>query len=472
MMGKLTALWSMAVLAIAYPAVAQEQVPRTYPESWPDRPVSSKSAQEQELDDARANADATACNSSTFTACADLGDAYRLGEGRPQNRPVAELLYRKACDGAVGKGCVGLGILLRGTTQPNDRTIAESYFERACQLGVRDSCDSRGPERSTGRVAGPEFNPELNLEAAALEQNLLSGRPEQGRDRGRSCTTVTVSYQGQSYSDTVCQDLSAPFIIGGFELPRGKAPWQALLWRPPVMQNTRLAFEQRVLCGGTVIRTGWVLTAAHCLTDEGGVSVVDGGHRIRLGLNNPLTDEGISYPIINAFRHPDYNRSGLAFDIALIQYDTRLGVRGSSSLTILPIRFDREPLAARPISNGMRAYTYGWGHTQFGSGGEKPDRLRGARLTLLNTTDCTALTRFTDDRRDSVLCANEANTDDGGQACNGDSGGPLITFGDSDGKPTLIGVVSGGFKCGTVGLPSRYTRVAKVMGWISEKMNE
>ena len=466
-MGRLTAICAMLILAIAYPAIAQgqmEQIPRSYPGSWPDRPVSNKSGNARLQDEARANADEAACSSGTFTACADLGDAYYLGEGRPQNRPVAELLYRKACDGSVGKGCAGLGILLSGTTEPNDRTIANLYFERACQLGVRDRCDTGG--------AGPEYNPDLFLESNAQEQGVLLGQHEPGLDRGPNCTTLTVTYQGKSYMDTVCQDQSAPFILGGFELPRGKAPWQALLWRPPVMQNTKLTPEQRVLCGGAVIRTGWVLTAAHCLTDEGSVSVVDGGHRIRLGLNNPLTDEGISYPIINAFRHPDYNRSVLAFDIALIQYDPNRGVRGSNIVTILPIRFDRQSLASRSISSGMRAFTYGWGHTELGGGGEKPDQLRGARLTLLSTAECTALTKFNDYRRDSVLCGNEANTADGGQACNGDSGGPLITFGDPDGKPTVIGVVSGGFKCGTTGLPSRYTRVAKVLDWLNEKMNE
>ncbi len=462
----------MLVLTFAYPAMAQEQVPRSYPESWPDRPVSNKSGNEQAQDKARASADEAACSSGTFTACADLGDAYYLGEGRPQNRPVAELLYRKACDSAVGRGCAGLGILLSGTTRPDDRTIAKSYFDRACQLGVRDRCDTEGSRRDSDIFAGAEFNPDLYLDVTAQGQGVLLGQPDSGLDRGRNCTTVTATYQATSYDDTVCQDPSAPFIVGGFVLPRGKAPWQALLWRPPVMQNMRLTPEQRVLCGGTVIRSGWVLTAAHCLTDEGGVSVVNGGHRIRLGLNNPLSDEGISYPIIKAFRHPDYNRNDLAFDIALLQYDTNRGARGSDVLTVLPIRFDRVSLTSSSISGGMRAFTYGWGHTRFGGGGEKPDELRGARLTLLGTAECTALTKFTDYRRDSVLCANEADTVDGGQACNGDSGGPLITFSDSDGKPTVIGVVSGGFKCGTVGVPSRYTRVAKVLGWLYEKMAE
>lgn len=284
--------------------------------------------------------------------CGDLGDSYYLGEGRPQNCSVAELLYRKACDAAVGKGCVGLGILLSGTARPDDRTIAKFYFARACELGASAGCDVGGSGRDSDMVAGAEFNPDLFLEVSAQGQGAFLGRPDSGLDRGRNCATVTATYQGKSYDDTVCLHPSTPFIVSGFVLPRGKAPWQGLLWRPPVMQNMRLSSEQRVLCGGTVIRTGWVLTAAHCLTDEGGMSVADGGHRIRLTLNNPLADEGLSYPIIKAFHHPDFNRGDLSFDIALIQYDTNRGVRGSDVLTILPIRFDRVSLTASSISSG------------------------------------------------------------------------------------------------------------------------
>lgn len=57
---------------------------------------------------------------------------------------------------------------------------------------------------------------------------------------------------------------------------------------------------------------------------------------------------------------------------------------------------------------------------------------------------------------------------DRSQACDGDSGGPLITYGDERSIPTVIGVVSAGEKCGSTGVPSRYTRIAKVRDWIDD----
>ncbi len=71
------------------------------------------------------------------------------------------------------------------------------------------------------------------------------------------------------------------------------------------------------------------------------------------------------------------------------------------------------------------------------------------------------------------LCADELRGAEGGQACSGDSGGPLITYSDPDKVPTLIGVVSGGVDCGTADLPSRYIRVAhpRVQNWLRQTLN-
>jgi secreted trypsin-like serine protease len=42
----------------------------------------------------------------------------------------------------------------------------------------------------------------------------------------------------------------------------------------------------------------------------------------------------------------------------------------------------------------------------------------------------------------------------------------LVHYADGGRRPILIGVVSAGKKCGATGLPSQYTRVAKVRSWI------
>ncbi len=109
-----------ALLALAAASV-RAQVPHEYPSgtlAWtradPDKPV--------ELD-AREAAEAAqaeiACNAGDLAGCAALGRAFRDGAGRPQNRPVAELLFRQACDGAEATGCFALGAQLRKLEDPD-----------------------------------------------------------------------------------------------------------------------------------------------------------------------------------------------------------------------------------------------------------------------------------------------------------------------------------------------------------------
>lgn len=752
MMGKLATIWALVVLAIASPAIAQEQIPRSYPNFNPNRAPPDIPRDQRARDEAKANADQRACAAQDWSACADLGEAYQTGKGRPQNRPVAELLYRKACEADVGKGCHGLGNLLNTTyTQPDARLAAEFQI-RACRLGwfegcdaeadalvsgvlgdpdpaaaealITASCESGGlsscrkraqslmaPDRSSeDQAAGEEllatqcfttrdvasceagarywerhappneteiaigYIPEnfaaqylevaceagsvlscrkrgkaalaLDREAAlafldqacalsedqcadvaevrdepelaanceygdlqacvalgqilskaggliedrdrALEafgnaceggmaegclpaadlvfsaweaigpsaaqlaefylsasctadnqtacemladeldeggkfaqnlpqaialyypqcdagrikacdrlERLTEGDPEaqlfqahagfapeetpeemQEANAARLalgktgledfCTTTNVVFEGRTYTDTNC--VAGGGGLGGFSARRGETPWQALLWRPEVLAGQKLTPAQRVQCGATVIRRGWVLTAAHCLTDNG-VSI-SAGHRIRMGLSNPMAEEGSSYAIKRVIPHPDYDRTTLAFDIALVEYDPLSNRGGGRQFSVSSLRLDPQPLTQRQIEAIPRVFTYGWGITQLRDG-MPPDHLRGFRLKLRDARNCTTVTQFTDPKRiNSVLCADDAKGTQGGQACFGDSGGPLITFGDSDGLPSLIGVVSGGVQCGTVGKPSRYVRVAhpRVQAWLKANL--
>ncbi len=382
-----------------------------------------------------------ACAANGGTACEVLADELARGERIAQDLPRAAALYAPQCD--------------------EGRDMACGFLEE----------QAKADPASPLMLASDDFAPDLTPEEKAEEDRRRAEdrRPETAKERAARCTSTSVKFEGRRYKDTICTTV-ARVIGNGFNVRRGAAPWQALLWRPPLLNRQRLVPEQRVLCGGAVIREGWILTAAHCLTDEKGLSILYGGHEVRLGLINPLSDEGYAYPILRVEQHPDYDRTTFAFDIALVQYDTRAGKRGSEVLPIAKIRTDPQPLGSRPIKTGDPAYTYGWGRTEL-VGGKKPDVLRGARLSLRDPASCTAATRFggRDVRRDSVLCADQAKGERGGQACYGDSGGPLITYADPDKVPTIIGVVSAGEKCGTTGTASRYVRVAhpNVQAWLN-----
>lgn len=459
-----------------------------------------------------------ACTAGDAAACLSLAEEYQQDRGPLPNLARAVLLRGMACEFGdpatdTGEGCARAGEA--ALAQAEDRagglppTRIESWLTRGCTAGspyacmtladalmlgtvlggdtaralalYRTQCDAQNREGCQGLQRASQTIPDAPLLLAALDEPPPEYSPEELRAMmqtemdaqqqiseaadSRACTTNVVRFRGAEYADTLCLIIGG--VINGFVARTGSAPWQALLWRPEKMGPHRLTGDQRVLCGGAVIRPGWVLTAAHCLTDE-----VDGitlpirtsGHRIRLGVFNPLEDEGFSYPIMQVIPHPGYKRKGLIYDIALVQYDPRAGKRSAVVHPIAQIRLDPQPLAARPIPARMPAYTFGWGRTAL-EGGAPPEVLRGARLELLDSQSCTALTKWRDARAGAVLCGAGER---GQQACYGDSGGPLITYGDAGKGPTVIGVVSGGIKCGTTGVASRFTRIGhrEVQAWL------
>lgn len=120
------------------------------------------------------------------------------------------------------------------------------------------------------------------------------------------------------------------------------------------------------------------------------------------------------------------------------------------------------------VFRGMEVFAYGWGWTA-NEGSSTTDYLQGVKMQLRSQEDCAAVTQFEGEDRDSALCAAGAQ---GEQTCYGDSGGGLVYYGDEDKRPKVVGVVSGGRKCGTTGKPSQYTRIAKVREWIDAKIAE
>lgn len=403
----------------------------------------------------------------------------------------AEAFLSRACDAGSDGACSTLAEeLMSGTRLPADPPRALELTARLCDGGDEMACKSLEraifDDPATPLVlAGDSYVPELTPEEAAAQQAEDDAEEERAEAeyRARICTTTTVIFAGVSYTDTLCDNLVR--VRRGFMVEPGAAPWQALIWRPAMRGRSPLSDPDRVLCGGSVIREGWILTAAHCVNDKhmGGVSIRTGGHVVRLGMVKAFGNDGLSYPIIATFRHPDYDPASLAFDIALVQYDPGRGKRGADVLVPARIRLDPVPLHARKVETLGRVVTYGWGLTAV-TNGTIPDRLRGGRVKLRDLSSCTAeivsfadrKRRVTDPaqrfdgpvRRDSVLCADEGRDAEGGQACSGDSGGPLVSYSDADKIPTLIGVVSGGVKCGTTGRPSRFIRVAhqRVQSWL------
>ncbi len=444
-----------------------------------------------------------ACDADDARACADLGKALRAYSSPEYDRERAIALLETSCRKGVRDVCADAAAIISQRDPDAPARIAQlletgcaaddpescfklarsleydpgtpeleravALFGRLCDAQYPDACESE--QRYAGVVASARILSAGETFTAPLPTDDPGAVLQAGEVMG-VCFTGSERFRGKTYVKFNCD--RGEKGIGSDRARPGQAPWQALLWRPATMFGNSLGPAQRVLCGGSLIAMGWVLTAAHCLTDEG-IDLADkqarADYRIRLGVYDPGADEGVSYPILRVIRHPQFDPGNkFAFDVALIEYSPLAARAGGErdpdrANPIRAIALDPAKIGERKIAAGMPAYAFGWGWTAE-QNSAATDYLQILKLDLSSEASCTALTGFTKALSNAALCAKGKNNE---QTCYGDSGGPLVYYDPKNVRPVLIGIVSAGLKCGTTATKraSQYTRVAKVKDWIA-----
>merc|ERR1719334_2096895 len=236
---------------------------------------------------------------------------------------------------------------------------------------------------------------------------------------------------------------AASRIVNGTETAENQYPWQAAM----VYYG-----GSSVFCGGSVIGSKHILTAAHCtqaVTDYGiSYEVLVGAH----SLNTPASSQQI-LPATRFIQHAAYDDSTYDNDIAIIELVNHIDF---SSTIIRPVCL---PSSASNAYDNTLGIVSGWGNLEYG--GSSPSVLQEVAVPTMSNSKC--LDYYGGGITNNMLCA---GYEEGGMdSCQGDSGGPLVTPEGS--SYTQIGVVSWGYGCAWPNYPGVYARVTEYLSWIS-----
>jgi hypothetical protein len=232
-----------------------------------------------------------------------------------------------------------------------------------------------------------------------------------------AAVAAVTAVSAQSASATTVQ----PYLVGGHEAT-GNTSWMAALLYDAPKYDRADAFG----CGGTLIFRGWVVTNAHCVTDQPQAPLVtasshfssytsaiptgDKAFKVRVGSKDRTT--GGELAEVTEIRYPKEWNWGTSpvtvpqSDIAMLKLDHDVNQQ--------PIQ-----LAGTSATPGDTITLYGWGADQPSGHGTLPTRLQQLETTVLRPAQCAAA-----GVSPGEICTDNPHGTDGPGG--GDSGGPAV----------------------------------------------
>lgn len=231
-------------------------------------------------------------------------------------------------------------------------------------------------------------------------------------------------------------------VVGGEPIDITQAPYQVALINQSGQQ----------FCGGTLVASNYVITAAHCLwgITPGRVSVVAGKtHRANLS-------GGVEVSEIH--KYPGFYDTKAGKDIAVLKLASHLNL-ADPGIDAIAYATSADK-AAGLTAPGVVGTLTGWGRTSYP--GSAASTLQMVDMPIVSLQD--AEDAFSSRYGIHKLTADQLPTWAGTKsACHGDSGGPLVVPKGND--VILAGVVSWGKDCADLA-PSMFARVSSFDNWL------
>ena len=260
---------------------------------------------------------------------------------------------------------------------------------------------------------------------------------------------------------------------------RGRRIFNGDLAQPEMYPWLVLIRTTTDMCGGTIIASQFVMTAAHCAWDPLLDRAVDRTHvLVYAGIGSRLDDWRYNTNIQRRFVtkvviHHNWVQSlrvrvEVENDIAILKTKNAFEFNNLVKPACLP-----ESTSAT-VNPGDECWIAGFGASAGTNKNrrtgkvEDETKLRHTNINIISNNIC--MNELNSEILSNQICA--GNLNNGADSCRGDSGGPLVcpnsrtsSAGDRH-TYTVHGIVSWGKECGREISPGVYTRVASYRSWI------
>lgn len=246
---------------------------------------------------------------------------------------------------------------------------------------------------------------------------------------------------------SLAQTTKSTQIVGGTTAAKGAWPWTSLVL-------VSLGDNLYKMCGGTLVSKNKVITAAHCVIDTATNKVYSTSlATVRLGDVSMTGSDMVVHSVSSIVTHPSYDHATSWNDIAVLTLSD-----SSSQTTLQPADFSP--------ADGSNVTVVGWGNTAYQ--GTSSSTLLQATVQVIPRATCISnyLSGNYASNNAYEICAGKLSG--GVDACNGDSGGPLM-YQLPDGSWRLVGIVSWGNGCALANYPGWYTNVSRYRAFLESQ---